>query len=210
MSLTSRWIPAAILALSMGAPSGGTAQPALEVDALAGSLERAREAHLDRVAVWGGASLLAGLALIASARGGSAPGRMGFGIQTGAWGLINLGIVGVARATAAPVPGPGLAAVLAAEDAWGNTLLVNLGLNVGYIAVGAALAVAAGRGLRSGPSVRGHGLGVVVQGLGLLALDGLAYAGSRSRMEALQGLVERLEPAGDSGSLSIVLVSLPF
>ncbi|MEJ2504538.1 MAG: hypothetical protein P8177_14720 [Gemmatimonadota bacterium] len=191
----------------------GTASPAMGQSApgaveIGEALVRSQDAHLRRVAVWGGASLLAGLGLIAASRDGS-PGRRGFGIQSAAWGAINLGIVAWATAAGSEPPGPGLAGVLEAENAWGDILLLNLGLNVGYVAVGTTLAVAAGRGLRSGDAVRGHGLGIIVQGLGLLALDGVAYAASRGRMAALQRLLEQVDVGAVDDAVRIG-ISVPF
>ena len=67
---------------------------------------------------------------------------------------------------------------------------------------------AAGHGIAHTDAVRGHGLGVVVQGLGLLVLDGVAYAGSRGRMEALQGIADRVSAGPSPGSLDVTLLSL--
>ncbi len=178
------------------------------VAALGADLVDAQRAHLWRVAGWGGASLLAGIGLMAATDPRRHPGWRGFGIQAAAWGAINLGIVGWAFASGIDAPAGSLAGALAAEDAYGNILLLNLGLNVGYMAVGGALALAANHGLAHADAVRGHGLGVVVQGLGLLALDGIAYAGSRSRMEALRTLVERVEVGAVPGTVEVTLVSL--
>ncbi|MDX1675689.1 MAG: hypothetical protein R3314_12915, partial [Longimicrobiales bacterium] len=157
-----------------------------------------------------GASLLTGLGLLAGTGGGAHPGWRGFGVQAAAWGAINLGIVGWAFASGFDAPAGSLAGAIAAEDAYGNILLVNLGLNVGYMLVGGALAVAAGHGIARPAAVRGHGLGVVVQGLGLLVLDGIAYAGSRGRMEALQGLVDRVSAGWAPGTVDVALLTLTF
>lgn len=178
------------------------------VSTLGAELVDARNAHLLRVAGWGGASLIAGIGLIAATEPQRHPGWRGFGIQAAAWGAINLGIVAWAFASGMDAPSGTLAGALAAEDAYGNILLVNLGLNVGYMAVGGALALAAGRGLAHPDAVRGHGLGVVVQGLGLLALDGIAYAGSRGRMDALVSLAERVDAGSVPGTVELTLISL--
>lgn len=186
----------------------GVRDTAPTVAALGAELVEAQRAHLWRVAAWGGASLLAGLGLIAGTSASSEPGWRGFGIQAAAWGAINLGIVGWAFASGFDAPATGLGGALAAEDAYGNILLVNLGLNVGYMLVGGALAAAAGHGIAHADAVRGHGLGVVVQGLGLLVLDGVAYAGSRARMEALQGLADRVSAGAVPGSIDVTVLSL--
>lgn len=204
---------AVALAASMvlvSAAAAAAQAPDTSTGMLAAALVDARQSHLWRVVGWGGASLLAGLGLIAGTTASAQPGWRGFGTQAAAWGAINLGIVAWAFAAGPDMPAVGLANAFAAEDAYGNILLVNLGLNVGYMAVGTALAIVAGLGVAHPQAVRGHGVGVLVQGLGLLVLDGIAYAGSRSRMESLQSLVERVDVGAIPGSLDIGLLSLGF
>ena len=114
------------------------------------------------LAVFGTTSLLGGgLLAVASDR----PGRVAFGQQSAMWGAINLAIAGVgawrSRAHAAQA------------SRLRRTLLINAGLDVGYVAVGAHM-VAHGTSLggRLTPvQARGHGLAVVVQGVGLMVLD---------------------------------------
>jgi hypothetical protein len=200
---------AAQAAANQAAATQAAATAALPFPAALGAeLPDAQKAHLWRVAGWGGASLIAGIGLLAGTDKNRHPGWRGFGIQAAAWGAINLGIVAWAFASGFDAPAGTLADALAAEDGYGNILLVNLGLNMGYMAVGAALALAAGRGFAHPDAVRGHGLGVVVQGLGLLALDGIAYAGSRARMDGLLSLAERVEVGAVPGTVDVTLVSL--
>lgn len=127
-------------------------------------LERA---HLLRVLVWGAGSVLAGtllLALVALRRAaGPAPLLWHFAVQTAAWGAIDLLL------TLWAMRG------LALRDHAGATqfdrvLWLNLGLDVGYVAVGVALA-AVGWSLGRRLGLVGAGLGVVVQGAALFLLD---------------------------------------
>lgn len=100
---------------------------------------------------WAAGSLAAG-ALLA----GRSP---GFARQTAAWGAVDGAIVLVGarrRSSRGPTPVRRLRQVL----------LVNAGLDVGYVAAGVWL-------LRDG-RWRGDGAAVVVQGAFLLGLDGLA------------------------------------
>jgi len=128
------------------------------------ALERA---HLLRLGAWAIGSLLAGtllLALVALRRAaGPQPLLRHFGIQTAAWGAVDLAIVLWAWRG------------LALRDHAGATALdrflwLNLGLDVGYVAVGATLAVA-GWTLGRRLGAVGAGLGVVVQGAALFLLD---------------------------------------
>jgi hypothetical protein len=128
------------------------------------ALERA---HLLRLGAWAIGSVLAGsllLALVALRRAaGPQPLLRHFGFQAAAWGLVDLAIVGWAWRG------------LALRDHAGATALdrflwLNLGLDVGYVAVGATLAIA-GWTLGRRLGAVGAGLGVVVQGAALFLLD---------------------------------------
>ncbi|WP_082556545.1 hypothetical protein [Modestobacter sp. Leaf380] len=107
---------------------------------------------------WAAASVVAGAALSLSPR------TRGFGRQTAAWGAVDGVIAGVGahnRRRRGPTDPGRLRRVL----------LVNAGLDVGYLALGAAL-------LRT-DRWRGDGAAVVVQGAFLLALDSTAAAALR-------------------------------
>ena len=99
---------------------------------------------------WAAGSVLLGGALTA------APRTRAFGRQTAAWGAVDgvIALVGARRSASGRVTDP---------VRLRRVLLVNAGLDVGYLALGAAL-------LRL-PRRRGDGLAVLVQGAFLLALD---------------------------------------
>ena len=185
------------------AQDGPPASPAV-LD-LADALAADQRAHLVRVGAWGAANAAAGLALIALSDAEADRARRAFGIQTAAWGVINgtIAAVGLAR-------GPGeataeWASALGAENAYADILLVNLGLNVGYSAVGATMALAASRGVPNAELWRGHGLAVVIQGVGLLVLDTVAYLGTRARLDALTDLVTEVALHPVPGGVGLVL-----
>ena len=164
------------------------AQPTATVEALSVELTEAQRAHLWRVGAWGAANAAAGSALIFLSDAEARPGRRAFGIQAAAWGAINVGIAVAGLAGSAGAPDSLWADALGAENTYADILLVNLGLNVGYMAVGGTLLAVAGRGVSTPDAWRGHGSALVVQGLGLLVLDGLAYIGTRARLGALVDL----------------------
>ena len=154
--------------------------------------EQAQRSHLWRVAVWGGANLAAGIALMGASRRSSHPARFGYGLQSGIWGAVNLGIVGVGLSGGGPGAATGaLAPALDAVRGYHDILLLNMGLNVAYTGVGAALLAAGYRDVESAASWRGHGAALIVQGLGLLALDGMALWGARGRLAELVDLAGR-------------------
>jgi hypothetical protein len=91
-----------------------------------------------------------------------------FAIQTAAWGAIELALAALAWRDLAPRDVTGAMQL-------DHLLWLNAGLDVGYVAVGATLAVtgwALGRRL----ALVGAGLGVVVQGAALLLLDARCIA----------------------------------
>lgn len=174
------------------------AEPASpEVRSVRANLQDAQQAHLWRVATWGGISALGGWSLVAFS-GRDQTYRRSFGLQTGLWGVINLGIAAAGLLNAS-APGGDLAHIIEAERNYHDLLLLNTGLNVGYIGVGAALWWAGRKGASMPSMWKGHGSALVLQGLGLLILDGAALVGSRGRLDVLLGV------AGDITALATPL-----
>ena len=131
----------------------------------ADALYLAERNHLLRLAAWGAACVLAAtlLVLLLTVRRTRSPLVTHFAIQTGAWGLVDLVIALVAW--------QGLAYRDLAGFTWLDRFLwLNLGLSVGYVAVGVALALTGWR-LGRRLALVGAGAGIVVQGLALLVLD---------------------------------------
>ena len=121
--------------------------------------------HLLLLALWGATSTLAGTALLAwlTLRRANASLLRHFGIQTAAWGLVDLAICAWSRGGLAPRD-------FASAGHLVNMLWLNTGLDAGYVAVGATIAFLAWRwGSRAGGI--GAGAGIVLQGLALLLLD---------------------------------------
>ena len=195
-----------ILAL---AASSAAAQPlaadAGEVEALSAALRADQQAHLWRVGAWGLANAVGGAVLVLASDRETQPGRWAFGVQSGAWGAINVGI-----AVAGLSSGPGgvtadWATALGAENGYADVLLVNLGLNAGYMAVGGTLLAVAGRGVSTPDAWRGHGSALVLQGAGLMVLDAVAYAGTRGRLAALVEAASRAEVSASAAGLRVVV-----
>ena len=131
----------------------------------ADTLLQLERAHLVRLIAWGALSVLLGTLLLSLLLAGrrQSPLLQQFAIQLGAWGLVELAIAAVAWR--------GLALRdLAGAVHLDRLLWLNIGLDMGYAAVGATLAILGWRlGRRLG--LVGAGLGVVVHGLGLAVLD---------------------------------------
>lgn len=125
------------------------------------ALERA---HLARLALWGGASLVAGATLLAVVwRAARSPLLFHFGLQTLLWGAIDLAFA------AAGWNGLALRDLQSAARL-DRFLWLNVGLDAGYVGIGGAIAATSWiLGRRMGGV--GAGLAIVVQGLALLALD---------------------------------------
>ena len=121
--------------------------------------------HLLKLGTWAALSILVGTALLAvlRVRRLESPLLLHFGIQSAAWGGIDLLIVWWASR--------GLVLRdLAGAVALDRFVWLNIGLDVGYVLVGLTLAILGWRhGRRMG--LVGAGLGVIVQGLALALLD---------------------------------------
>ena len=131
----------------------------------ADTLLDAERAHLLRLALWGALSVVGGSALwaVLARRGAHAPLPWHFAVQTASWGAVDLAICAWAWRG------------LALRDLTGAIALdrfvwLNIGLDVGYVGVGATLALVGWRLSRSLALV-GAGIGVVVQGTALALLD---------------------------------------
>jgi len=135
----------------------------------------AERSHLIRVVIWSVTSAVLGTTFVAiiAGRRMSAPIALWFAIQTLVWGSVEL-IVAAARWSA-----------LSMRDVSGATRLDRLtwfaiGIDAGIVAAGITAVVMARRLTRNLGAV-GGGLGVVVQGLGLLVLD-LTFASILARL----------------------------
>ena len=139
------------------------------------TLLAAERTHLIRLVLWAATSAVLGTGIIATltVRRMPAPILLWFGVQSLAWGLVELVL------TAIGFHG------LVMRDVSGATRLERLtwftaGLDVGIVATGiAVITVAWMFGRRLGAV--GAGLGIVVQGLGLLVMN-LTFASLLSRL----------------------------
>jgi len=134
------------------------------------SVWRRQEQVSRGLAMWALGSMAVGAGMwLDGARDGDAR-RRAFGQQTVAWGAVDAGIAAFGdrrrRARLAALDDPSDPGVQRRERAGlRRLLLVNAGLDVGYVAGGRA------RARRGDPAARGHGGAVVVQGLFLLVFD---------------------------------------
>jgi hypothetical protein len=140
----------------------------------ADTLFHAEQQHLLRLLLWAGLSIVAGTAVaaIVSLRRMRTPFLKHFAIQLAVWGVAVAAIaaVGWHRADLRDVSG---AARLE------RLLWMNVGLEIGYVAVGTVLALSGWMLARRMAAV-GAGLGIVIQGLALLIID-LQFAAIVSR-----------------------------
>ena len=159
--------------------------------------------HLYRVLTWGAVNAMGGGALWAVEDAGSV--RSSFGQQSSLWGLVNVGIASVGLLTPDGEPTTDLTEALHAERRYHDILLANLGLNVGYMGVGAAMIIAAGEGVSRGDAWRGHGGALVLQGLGLFALDAISWAASRSRLSGLVSMIGDASASAAPGGIGVAV-----
>ena len=210
------WIALAVMCCSAaGMSSGAFAQerpagsedgaPSPRVEALSADLNDARRDHLWRVAAWGGANVAGGLALVLASRRQANGARWAFGAMSAGWGAVNVGIAAVGLATSPTEALTGYDAVLSAERTFHDILLLNLGLNVAYAGVGGAMLAAGYRGVDTAPEWRGFGTSLIVQGAGLLVLDGIVFLASRARLGELIGMAGHLSASAFPGGFHIAL-----
>lgn len=131
----------------------------------ADSLLQVEQFHLLKLFAWAAVSVVTGSALLAMlrVRRVESPLLMHFAVQSVAWGAVDMAI--------ALWAGRGLVLRdLEAAVALDRFVWFNIGLDVGYVAVGATLALLGWRATRRMGLV-GAGLGVIVQGLALTVLD---------------------------------------
>jgi hypothetical protein len=140
----------------------------------ADTLLDAERAHLFRLLAWGASSVLVGTALIAwlRVRGLRSPLLEQFAMLTAAWGTIEIILAFLAR-------GSLMVRDVSAATRLDRLLWLNIGLDIGYVLVGLALAIA-GWQLGRRFKLVGAGIGVVVQG-GALVLLHLLFASQISR-----------------------------
>jgi type III secretory pathway component EscS len=140
----------------------------------ADTLLHAEQQHLLRLLIWSALSILAATAIgvLLAARGLQSALLRHFAIQMAAWGGV-LGVIGAIGWRAAHL-----------RDISGMTriervLWLNLGLDVGYTAVGVVLAVSGWLFAKRMAAV-GAGTAIIVQGLAILVID-LQFAAVISR-----------------------------
>ena len=121
-------------------------------------------AHLLRLLVWAGTSVIVGTAVYAvlAIRRMGSPLLRHFAVQTLAWGLVNMAIGGASLAGLAERD-------FASATRLDRTLWLSAGFDIGIVLVGVTLA-ASGWLLARRLAVVGAGIGVLVQGAGLLVL----------------------------------------
>jgi hypothetical protein len=139
------------------------------------TLLAAERSHLIRIAIWAFTSAVVGTAFVTviAVRRVSAPIVLWFAIQTLAWGSLEL-IVTAARWFAMSMRD------VSAATRLDRVTWFAVGIDVGIVAVGMTSALLAWR-LTRNLRAFGGGLGVVVQGLGLLVLD-LTFASILARL----------------------------
>ena len=126
------------------------------------ALERA---HLLRLVAWSALSIIVGTALFAvlAIRRTESPLLKHFAIQTIAWGLVNLAIAGAGIWRLGERD-------LASATRLDRILWLSVGLDLGLVLVGGAIAIT-GWVLARRLGTVGAGIGVLLQGAGLLVLD---------------------------------------
>jgi hypothetical protein len=173
------------------APASSATVPTVRQDRASAQMEALRDAersHLWRVAAWGGANVVGGLALVLGTQRQTRRTPWAFGAQSAAWGTVNVGIAAAGLLAGGGAEAASWQEAVAAERRFHDILLLNMGLNVAYSSIGTAMTIASYQGVSSPRAWRGHGSALILQGLGLFVLDGIALLASRSRLADIIGV----------------------
>jgi hypothetical protein len=178
----------AVLGMGLVFPLSPRAQaqvsPTSTIQEASTALQEAKQGHLWRVAAWGGLNTLGGLALVWGTNRSQRSARWNFAAMSAGWGAVNVGIATVGLLTMSDPP-TDAGALLTAERQFHDILLFNLGLNVAYSAVGGTMLGAGYRDVTNAGRWRGFGTSLILQGAGLLVLDGIVFFASRTRLAQL-------------------------
>jgi hypothetical protein len=138
------------------------------------TLLRAEQQHLLRLLAWAALSIVAATALAATlaARRIRSPLLQQFALQMAAWGVV-IGLTAAINFRGATLRDLACAARLE------RLVWMNVGLDAGYVGIGATLAITAWT-LARRMSLVGAGVGIAAQGLALLVLE-LQFAAVVSR-----------------------------
>lgn len=189
-------------------------QPA--VDALAQPLAKhfaekrlgAQQSAMWILGTWAGVSILSGVGLSVQSENTT---LRYLGFQNIGWGAVNAALAGFAlfglgaQIATLDTLSPGAEALLkelSEEHTFSKILLVNAGLDVGYMLVGGALMWAARNGLSRSDEFFGSGLGVLIQGAFLLIFDIWQAVVSGHRTTDLENALRPM--------LSVTATALPF
>ena len=119
------------------------------------------------------------------------------------WNIVNIAIAGAAlyQYSHADPTSFSLVQSMAEAKAIENILLINMGLNIGYIATGGFLWE---RGLRkSNDRFVGYGQSLIIQGGFLLLFDSTLYLLNRTHNEKLEPILEKVSIQGTQLSITI-------
>lgn len=154
---------------------------------------RSQQQSMTVLGVWAGVSILSGIAL--SVQNSNTELKY-LGYQNAGWGAVNgaitvFALLGIARdlsmlGTAGGSVQAALFKEIGEEQSFSKILLVNAGLDVGYMLAGGVLMYAARNGLRDGEKFYGSGAGILIQGAFLLAFDVVQIVWSSQRLDAVQ------------------------
>ena len=137
-------LPLAIVAVLAAAPSASLSRRATCASSWRSNRLEDGRGHLWRNLVWGSAATIGGTALALASDRDEHPFRWAFGIQTAIWGGIDIAIAGVGLYLLRGRPTTRTCRRRSVRSASTTTpLLITMGLDVGYIAVGAGMLVAA-------------------------------------------------------------------
>lgn len=186
-------------------PAAPTASPRSVQDHVVQQRHHEEDAHLQRLGIWALSSMVVGGACLLANAPGVLPATidarpvLGFGMQSVAWGVIDLGIVGLSF-LGDRLPPSTRERALVEENTLGDVLWLNVGLDAGYMMAGGTMIGAGFAGAAPAVDWASHGAGIVVQGGALLVLDAIALSSHPARLAGLWSLGADAVDAGTAAA----------
>ena len=121
------------------------------------------------------------------------------------WGGINLGLAALGYMGSRNKPGASLSKTLKQQSGIEKTYMLNMGLDVAYIAGGGYLRERSKRDTKDQQKFKGYGESIMLQGAALLVLDAVLFAVHNRHGKKIYGLVDKIQLGATGNGLSVLV-----
>jgi len=120
------------------------------------------------------------------------------------WGGINLGLAALGYVGSRNKPGASLSKTLKQQSGIEKTYMLNMGLDVAYIAGGGYLRERSKRNTKDHQKFKGYGESIMLQGAALLVLDAVLFAIHNRHGKKLYGIIDKIQLGATGNGLSVI------